>query len=75
MAENYSLLLILRFALVCIQLWLSVYLILGEEEDMFCFSLHALQVCFLTFLLSSPEMWDWYISILRIFWLTVMGAG
>lgn len=75
MAEKYSLLLLVRLAHLCIQLRFSLHLILGEEEDMFCFILHAPQVGFLTFLLPSLKMWDRYVSILRISWLTVMRAG
>lgn len=71
--DVYSLLLFLRLALVrrpllfvSIQLGLPVYLVLAEEEDVFCVVLHAPHVCFLTFLLSPLEMKDRYVSIVGI---------
>ncbi len=73
----YSLLLFLRLALVCgpllfvcIQLRLPVHLVVGEEEDVLGLILHAPQVCFHTFLLPLPEMWDRYIFSLGVLWFS-----
>lgn len=78
----YSLLLLLRLALVCgpllfvcTQLRLSVHLVLGEEEDVFGLILHAPHVCLLTLPLPPLEMWDGYVSALGILWFTFRGDG
>ena len=76
----HSLLLLLRLALVSglvliviIQLRLSVYLVLGEEVDVFGLILHAPHIRPLTFLLPPLEVEDRYFSILP--WFAFMGDG
>lgn len=76
----HSLLLLLILALVgglvltvIIQLRLSVYLVLGEEVDVFGLILHAPHIRLLTFLLPSLEVEDRYVSIFS--WLAFMGSG
>lgn len=52
--------------IVCVQLGLSVHLVLSEEQDVFGLILHPPHVGFLTLLLSPLEVRNRYVNITRI---------